>query len=610
MTSDSKAPDAPAEYLNLEIWSGTGPTVVYARIKVFTQKGIDEYSDIRLDYIKGAGGVEGIEARTIHTDGTVIPFTGKPYDKELVSFGGFTRMQKVFSMPDVQVGSILEFRCAITSPYSTGGWYIQQPLFVRSGDFHYMARSDLPMHRTEILPPGAKVTGTPMGGYELRMDDIPPLPDEDDMPPMHALGYRVQFLYTEYSSAAEFWKEEGKAWSGDVNDVTYPSGKLKDAVDQLIAPSDSDAQKLRKIYDAVMKLENTDFTRERTKEENKAEKVKIKTANDIWTAQRGNGDDLTLLFVTMARAAKLKAYVMFVTDRSDDMFLRDVPNWGQLDDLIAVVEIDGKEMYFDPGERYCEFGKLSWVHTWTGGLRQTSMSGAELATTPSPVFTDTDISRKAQLQMDPDGSIHGTISISMTGDEALHWRQEALRTDEDAARQKFDDSLKGILPAGLNVKTTQFAALQDENQPLVATASVSGTLGTRTGHRLILPGTFFEAQTSAPFAAQTRQTPVYMHYPYVAEDIFKLTLPPNITIESVPQDAQIPFAPNADFAAKYRNGGAAYLYARRLRVANILYDPKDYPALRDFFQKVSAQDQQQVVLDRAATTAGAAGQSQ
>ena len=29
--------------------------------------------------------------------------------------------------------------------------------------------------------------------------------------------------------------------------------------------------------------------------------------------------------------------------------------WGQLDDDIAIVNVDGKDEYFDPGERYCEF---------------------------------------------------------------------------------------------------------------------------------------------------------------------------------------------------------------------------------------------------------------
>jgi hypothetical protein len=603
MTADPGAPGAPAEYLYLETWSGRGPFTIYARIKIFTEKGKEEYSDIHMDYIKGADSFNSVEARTIHPDGTVIPFTGEPYNKEIVSFRGYTRMQKVFSMPDVQVGSILEFRCRINSPYS-GGWYIQQPLFVRKAAFHFFGRSDLPVHRTEILPPGVRVTGTPMGGYDLVMENIPPLPDEEYSPPIHALGYRVQFLYTTYTSAAEFWKSEGKAWSGDVNDVTYPSGKLKEAVDGLIAPGDTDTQKLAKIYAAVMKLENTSFSRTRTREEDKAQKVKIRTANDIWTAQRGDRDDLTLLFVTMAKAARMKAYVMYVTDRSSDIFLKDVPNWSQLDDLIAIVNVDGREMFFDPGERYCEFGKLKWTHTWTGGIRQTDFSGAEVANTPPPTYADTEIERRAELQIDPDSGIHGTIRVSMTGDEALRWRQEALLKDEEETKKNFRDELQQTMPAGVQLTITELEGLTDSTQPLAAVLTVSGSMGTKTGHRLFVPGTFLEAGTKPVFTSAKRENPVYLNFPYTEQDQVKVKLPANATVEAVPSDGQVAFAPNADFVSKYRSAGGTYQYARRVRVANILYQTQEYPQLRDFFQKISAQDQQPVVLEQGPTVAG------
>jgi hypothetical protein len=84
-------------------------------------------------------------------------------------------------------------------------------------------------------------------------------------------------------------------------DSFVASRTLKDVVAQIVAPGDTSDQRLRKIYAAVMNLENTDFTRERTKAENKAEKVKIKDVSDIWKAQRGNGNEMTLLFIAMAR---------------------------------------------------------------------------------------------------------------------------------------------------------------------------------------------------------------------------------------------------------------------------------------------------------------------
>ena len=40
----------------------------------------------------------------------MIPFTGKPYEKLLAKTATFKYRAKVFSLPDVEVGSILEYR--------------------------------------------------------------------------------------------------------------------------------------------------------------------------------------------------------------------------------------------------------------------------------------------------------------------------------------------------------------------------------------------------------------------------------------------------------------------------------------------------------------------
>jgi hypothetical protein len=209
--------------------------------------------------------------------------------------------------------------------------------------------------------------------------------------------------------------------------------------------------------------------------------------------------------------------------------------------------------------------------------------------------------------MDADGTVHGTIHVTMTGDEALYWRHAALSSDEDATKKKFDEYMQEDIASGIHVKTSGFTGLADCTQPLMATVDVTGTMDTKTGHRIFVPGTFFEAQAKVPFASTTREAPVYMHYPYMVEDQFKMVFPANITVESVPKDAQIPFAPNADYTSKYRSAATAYAYARRVRVANILYETKDYAALRDFYQKMNTQDQTQVVLAAAPAVAAAGG---
>ena len=238
--------------------------------------------------------------------------------------------------------------------------------------------------------------------------------------------------------------------------------------------------------------------------------------------------------------------------------------------------------------------------------------GTQNQITPAADYKDTQIKRIANLQLGPDGKVDGTIKISMTGVEALRWRQRALRSDEDAAKRDFEEELQGQVPAGNRVKMDQFTNLTDSTQPLIAAVTVSGSMGTQTGKRVIVPGTFFEASAKSPFAAETRENPVDMHYPYAVQDTVKLTLAPGLTIASVPQNAQIPYPQNAQFVAKYAASGATYQQVRLLAVGNTVFKKEDYPQLRDFFQKANAQDQQQVVLERSAMAAGAgdAGKSE
>ena len=111
MTDEPKAPGAAAVYLyreeidddNLNYESS------YTRIKVLTEKG-KELATVSVPYPKGAFSVTDIKARTIHADGTIIPLNIKPTDLVDQKGTGYQINKMVFTLPSVEVGSILEYR--------------------------------------------------------------------------------------------------------------------------------------------------------------------------------------------------------------------------------------------------------------------------------------------------------------------------------------------------------------------------------------------------------------------------------------------------------------------------------------------------------------------
>jgi hypothetical protein len=623
MTSDPKAPNAEAVYLNREeiVDDKLHFHRIYARIKILTEKGKDDYSDVDIPYEAGASNIEAVEGRTIHADGTIVPFTGKPFSKELVKTGDVKIMQKVFSMPDVQVGSILEYRYELRYEDNYAippDWLVQQRIYVHQAHYHFVS-VDLSAHDFQIsdafghtspvnrilyyrfLPEGANIREG-LDGFDVTASDIPALPDEEYSPPLRSFSYRVKFYYSSAATGPEYWKDEGKIWSKEVDRFASTSDRIRQAVAQTVAPGDTDDQKLMKIYAAVMQVENTRFTRERSAAENKAEGLKVKTAADIWDQKRGSDDEIAWLFIAMARAAGLKAYGMAVPERDQNLLNQYVLDWDQLEDQIAIVNVDGKDVFFDPGQRYCEYGQLHWMHTGLVGMRQTD-HGPEMAQTPNPGYKDNAVNRMAELTLGPDGTVKGIIRITMSGEEALRWRQAVLRTDEQAAKKEYEEELQERVPPGVLVKMNHFLGLTDSSSSLMAVVDVSGNMGTATGHRVFLPSAFFQASVKAPFAAEKRESPVDLHYPFISVDRVTVTLPAGFGVQGLPSNTEIPYPQNAAYQGKYSAANGALALERVVAVANPLYKTTEYPQLRDFYGKMNAQDQQQVVLEKQAVTA-------
>ncbi|MGC1871036.1 MAG: DUF3857 and transglutaminase domain-containing protein [Acidobacteriaceae bacterium] len=619
MTSDPAAPDSPAVYLFREeiVNDKMHSHTTYAQIKILTEKGKEEFSEIEIPYEKDKSGISisDVQGRTIEPDGTIVPFTGKPFNKEIVKSGDETVMAKVFSLPDIRVGSIIEYRYLLTYEgdyFMPPRWLLQQSIFVHRAHYHFVPTdtsrtitiTDSQGHQNVVshlvyfplLPPGAKVRSG-LDGFDLVVDNIPAAPDEPYMLPLNSFTYRLIFYYTPYSSGPEFWDAEAKYWSKDVNHFAEPSDRIRAAVAKIVAPGDSDEQKLRKIYAAVMTLENTDFTREHSAEENKAEGEKVKSAADIWDQKRGNGNEITRLFIAMARAAGMKAYAMIVTSRNRSLLNRGYLYWGQLTDEIAIVNVSGKEEYFDPGERYCEYGKLDWTHTQMLGFRQKD-GGTELTTAPPAKYPDNITVRRAEVTLGPDGKLQGQIQISMTGVQALRWRQKALLTDEQSTKTALEKEVQGQVPDGVKVKMNHFLELNDSAFVLNAFLDVSGNLGTTTGKRVFIPASFFETKSTPMFASEKRENPVDLRYPSEVQDVVTITLAPGLSVESLPKAITTVVPIGAEYKSVYGDPANSYQQVRLLALGNTLFSTKEYPQLRQFYQNAATQDQQQVVLQR------------
>jgi transglutaminase-like putative cysteine protease len=603
----------------------------YERVKILTDDG-KKYANVELPFVTFTGdidfsgdekSVEDIQGRTIHPDGTIIPFTGKPYLKVIDKERGAKLQEKVFTLPDVTPGSIIEYRYAVRisdNYYEAPQWMIQGDIPVKSAHYvWYPTNREIqdpkwgPVNSITwfpILPAGTQIQRQelPMsvvgGGthsiYDLKVKDIPPRPEEEFLPPTAAYAYGVYFNFSAFHNAADFWKSEGKEWSHHANSFANPNGDIHESVNKITAGATTPDAKLRAIYAAVMALENTNFTREHEDRENKANGLaKPKEAADVLRNGRGNSEQLTELFVAMARAAGFDADLMLVPDRTHHLFVPQWWNFDQFDSTIAIVNVNGKDVFFDPGSRFCPFAHLAWEHTFVQGLRQKGGDTA-FAETPGSPYIDNTTTRIADLKMDDNMRVSGVIKIAYNGSPALRWRQAALRGDDESIKHELRTAVEAMLPHSLEIKDITVNNLTDPDHPLNVACRVEGTIGTATGKRLVVPADVFVANGHATFPHEKRDQAVYFHYAQAMQDGTRISFPASLSLEAAPTPAKFGMADTALYTMRIDTSQNSFTTHRNFAFNSVIYLPKEYPQLRSFYSQFEANDQQSVVLKASA----------
>jgi hypothetical protein len=605
MKSDPKAPAAPAVYLYRQVdRDDTVPQeTIYQRIKVLTDEGM-KYADVQIPYLRGSEAIRFIQARTIRPDGTLINFDGEVYDKPIIKARGVKVQVKSFTLPDVQVGSIVEYRYhrIMTQGWVYNSrWLLSDELFTRHAKFSLTPSRDFALRWSWPmgLPPGTEPPKEERGAIRLETHDIPAFVTEEYMPPEDVVKYRVNFIYDADSGASDptkYWKAYGKRRYREVESFIKDRRAMERAVAQIVTPDDSPAVKLRKIYNRTIQIRNVSFeARKPDLDAARDTAPDARDAEDVWTRGSGDATQITWLFLALVRAAGLEADPVLIPTRDLYFFSPKLMNPGELNSNAVIVKLGAGETYVDPGTPFTPFGLLPWHETAVSGLRL-DKNGGDWVTTPKSIPSDSRIERKGTLRLANDASLEGKVTVSYTGLEAS-WRRWAERDEDATERQKFlEDDIKGDIPAGIEVKLLNTPDWTTPDVPLVAEydLKVPGWAAP-AGKRLLVPAGLFGSGEKHTFEHAARVHPLYFRYPYQHADDITVELPSGWQVSSAPRPRSSDLKVAAYTMAAEEANGALHL-KRDLMLNILLADLKYYGALRGFFQTVRAGDEDQVII--------------
>jgi hypothetical protein len=584
---------------------------IYFRIKILSEEG-KKYADVELPAYDSRFQVNNLKARTIRPDGSIAPFDGKFFTKVVAKRKEIKILTKTFSIPDVQVGSIIEYRYNLSwdasTIYTSQVFTLQHELFTRKAHVEVVPYERYAYSYTWFgLPDNFR----PAEGREHRITidaaDLPAVEKEDFMPPENEVRARVVVFKRpeSFSDTDKFWKEEGKSFRSNTEKFLDKKNAMNNEVASLVKDAKTPEEKLRRIYDRVQKIQNLTYEEEKTEKEVQHDKRKFaNNVEDVLKNGYGYHNQINRLFVALARAAGFDASVVRVTERDSAFFHKAILSASQFDTDIALVKLDGKDLYLSPATPFCPFGFLPWEDTSVAGWRE-EKDGASFVTTSMPTASDTLMSRRANLTLSDDGTLSGDITVVFTGMEALSRRLSARQHDEVERKKNMEEEIQSWLPTAGSTAELVSVDKWDSTEPLVVKAKVRiPGYASGMGKRVLLPAFAFHTNKGHAFQKSRRVQPIYFRNTWTDNDEITIKLPEMLSVESIPNKREFKNGPVAYVNEVTKKGNELTLH-RQFVMDNVYFDPQYYAGLQQVFNTVKAGDDEQVVLRFASTSAAA-----
>jgi Domain of Unknown Function with PDB structure (DUF3857) len=618
--------DAPVEsagaaaivlYYGVETDNAKSTEVHALRIKVLREEG-KKYADIEIPYIEKSMQVTGIRARVVGPDGKSADSGDQIYDREIVKAKKFRMNAKVLTLSNVQVGSIIEYTYTVQHKqkipdvfrhpdhylisagftYSAAEWTIQRDLFVRHAHFTLLRVKGSEIREHDVaFPRDAVVKTLADGNMQLDIENVPAYEEEEYTLPEEYLKTQVDLYYAVgFYGPHAYWTQLGRRRAEPYDKFIGKSKAIEREAARVVSPGDSDEAKLRKIYARAQQVRAVSFESEKSDKQKKQENLKEnKNAEDVLTRGYGYANEINLLFIALARAAKFQAYPFLIVSRDHLVFVEDFPNEDQLNALVVQVRVGSDFIYLDPATRLCPYGLLPWEETDTGGVRVDS-TWPTLGATPASPSTDAVIRRTAELQLTEDGAVRGKVQTEYLRQEALSLRLEAIHQDDAGRKKELEESMKKMLTQEATVNLTSMEGWEDSEAPLKASFEVEiPNFAMRAGRRLLVPVGIFHSNQSNPFFSARRVHPIYFSHAQETHEDVKLELPAGMRVESLPAPLK------ADQKAAYyerstAKDGNGLRLSRTLRLSGYLFEVKQYPSLKAFHDRMLTCDSQQITL--------------
>jgi hypothetical protein len=581
------------------------------RIKILTQEGV-EYANGSISLYQGrtrelSEDVSGLTGFTYNLENGEI--VKEKLSKNYIFTEDISERNKrlKFALPAVKVGSVIEYKYRINSPY----YYNPQNVrFQRSIPVQY-SYFDIKIPEYFIFNKEVrgyehiKVEEKPVNGNFIingnmynynaqeitaEVRDLPALKDEDfvwnygDF--MSGINFeikRVQIVGVYYKDYTQTWNSIVKLLNESENFSKKFNNKslFKDELPLALASKSNAADSIRAILDLV---------RSKVKWNNKSTLFADNPSKAIKEGT-GSSGEINALLIAALRNAGFTVNPIALSLRSRGRIPITYPSINNLNYFIVCVNINGDTYFLDGTMNYTDINVIP-IDCLTDRALCIFSDGFDWIDLTSKC---TNVNRSMlNLKFNEEGILSGEIIESYNGEIAYVFKRDYNKAKDEA---EYIETLE--TKNDIRIHDYKINERREGNYNFTESYKFEKN-DVQLGEDVVLSlnPLLFEAMKSNAFKSETRKLPVEFPFPYEERVNISLTIPEGYALDEAPKPEKIVYDEWAEFSYIIQQSGNLIQIATRFKLNTCVIPVNFYTNLRDFWSKMYAKNNEFITLKK------------
>lgn len=568
-------------------------------LKILNDRGKADFSETGIDYDSTYEKVELEYARTIRPDGSVAE-VGTRHIRDVSRYMNFPLYSNarvfIISFPEIAAGVAIEYKFKI---------YRSQLINKKDFILAYPLQTAEPVLSANFslsLPPGYSLRLKTINSqyndfgavtdpvrqdkdgrqlYQWQFKNIPQVIPEPQMPPSVRINPAILLsTFKEWAQVYQWWHDLSK-------DRIKADQAIKDKVRELTKDKTSPQDQARAIYNFCARE-----IRYVAVEYGQAG-YQPHQAEDIFRNKYGDCKDQAVLLVTMLKDAGLPAFLVLIP--TDDCYelMPDFPSV-LFDHCIAMVRLDGQDIFLDPTAQTCSFGDLPPADQGRRVL-VFAEDGFKIQQTPEFSAGHNSVKQELNIRIDKDEKLSAEKSVFTGGLYEQAQRYWLLYTQPELIKEALKEKIQEI-SIGAQLDSYDIKNADDLDKPVELRYDFSGPeYWTAAGALRIMPQ--LAGLDTSLVAKDKRRYPIDFNTLDKRETLFTIAIPDSFVIKYMPGNVSYDNR-WLRLAIQYSRDKNKIVFRQETELKSREVSRQDYAEFKDFYESLAKKIKQNIILEK------------